>query len=364
MTNVSEMPLKVMHCIHSLVGGGAESQLRMLVNASSHHDMVPAIFCVNRRGDHLLANDVAIYESQQTHKYDFSIFRALYNAILDFKPNVIHAWLPASMTIPAMVLSRKFGIPCVSSYRSAMFVRRPLAIAEFLCALFCSAGIISNNPVNNSSKMYRFLYQIKHGIKIANAVSIAPNLAMPARRSCQSKRPSILFAGRITRVKNWDCLVRSLPIVLAHRDIELKICGQGEEMVLLLEAIQREGIQSHVQVLGYRDDLHVLMSQADMLVLPSWHEGMSNVFLEALSIGLPCVVSDIPANREVIGSSECALIFDPRSSRDLAERIIWVLDNPDHVIEMVKRGLNVAGARSPSNLAAECKKYYTNICVT
>jgi glycosyltransferase involved in cell wall biosynthesis len=83
-----------------------------------------------------------------------------------------------------------------------------------------------------------------------------------------------------------------------------------------------------VRFLGFRfgQDLLELMCNCFMFVQPSESEGLSMSLLEALSFGRPVVYSDIPENTEV--AEGCGLSFRTGDSRDLAERMALVLENP------------------------------------
>src|SRR5690348_6970213 len=79
-------PLRVLHCIHALHGGGAERQLKLLAGASHSAAVQSAIFCVEP-GDTGTLN-VPIYQARKKGKFDLSIYNALMEAISDFQPDV------------------------------------------------------------------------------------------------------------------------------------------------------------------------------------------------------------------------------------------------------------------------------------
>ena len=69
---------------------------------------------------------------------------------------------------------------------------------------------------------------------------------------------------------------------------------------------------------------------------------MPNVLLEALALGLPCVISDIPAHRFIDGGRKCARMFNPMAPAELAECLTDVFNSPELSTEMVKAGIEVA----------------------
>jgi glycosyltransferase involved in cell wall biosynthesis len=353
--------VRVLHCIHSLSGGGAERQLKLIANISRSVGINSAIFCVNDAGNDIHDPTVKIYKSKRANKYNLSIFSSLNRAINNFNPNIVHLWLPEVVTIPAMLVSFMNRIPCVHSYRNMMRFRRPLSVLDFIVSIITTSGIISNNPVSQSSLLYRLLFKIKSGIVISNAV----NINSVFRRTCHNKPADqphkILFVGRITKQKNLGCLLKALPSIESRFKWELAICGEGEEQPETLKLIDKLKIGDRVKLLGYCTEIYSIMQKADVLILPSKYEGMPNILLEALEIGLPCIVSNIPAHANIIGHHNCALTFDPTSPTDLARTINRFFNDETIGQILVQAGWNVAKVYNPERMATLFYDYYSDI---
>lgn len=333
----------------------------MLAEGSAKQAMEVGIFCLNDKGNDIQDAFVRIYRSRHSNRYSLRIFESLNAAIDDFKPDVLHAWLPGSVTIPAMLLALKNRLPCVFSYRVAMMFNRPLAVIEYVLALFAASRIVTNNSVKQANAAYRLLYRLKDGVHIRNAVSVETGLLnVPALKSVDELH-KVLFVGRITKQKNWPCLLRAIPLVDPGCDVQLVVCGEGEEKEQLLAMADELDIAKKVQNLGYQQNIYPIMRSCDMLVLPSWYEGMPNVLLEALSIGLPCIVSDIPAHRDIIGDTGCALLFDPSNPKELAVRIGLLSGDQTTARGMAERGKIVAQDYCPERMVREYRELYSSI---
>lgn len=353
--------IRVLHCIHSLSGGGAEKQLRILSEESGKQAMVAGIFCVNDKGNDIHDTQVRIYRSGKANKYNLNIFRSLDAAIEDFRPDLLHAWLPASVTIPAMILALKNRLPCLFSYRVAMSFNRPIALPEYFLALFAASRIVTNNVVDHSQAAYRFLYRCKRGVQIKNAVRLLDEYQKGPVHNVTDGPYKVLFVGRITKQKNWPCVLRALLHLGPDCRIQVIICGDGEEKAELFAMADELALTDKLQYLGYQQDIYRIMQSCDMLVLPSWFEGMPNVLLEALQIGLPCIVSDIPAHRDIIGGRDCALLFDPSDPKELAAGIRLLCDNHTIAQELADKGRAVAANYLPERMAREYYELYANI---
>ena len=80
--------------------------------------------------------------------------------------------------------------------------------------------------------------------------------------------------------------------------VEFHIVGSFEEGYKpLMDELEQTGV---VKYHGYQSDMKHFYAMADCVVLPSYHEGMSNVLLEAAASGRPLITSDIPGCREAV----------------------------------------------------------------
>lgn len=115
------------------------------------------------------------------------------------------------------------------------------------------------------------------------------------------------------------------PLVAAHAAIEARRVGSAVRLLFAGDGPLRPQLESlasesrAIDVLGFRNDVPRLLAAVDFFVLPSTREGLSFALLEAMSIGLPPIVSDAPGNRDAVGD---AGIVVPRGSvEDFAEAL-------------------------------------------
>ena len=81
--------------------------------------------------------------------------------------------------------------------------------------------------------------------------------------------------------------------------------------------------------MGERDDVPALFSAADFGILNSWEEGFSNVILEAMSAGLPMIVTDVGGNPEVVLNEETGLVVPSRDVAALGEAVLRLARDPN-----------------------------------
>lgn len=98
----------------------------------------------------------------------------------------------------------------------------------------------------------------------------------------------------------------------------------------LIERIRGLGLERHVTLTGYRDDIPELLGVMDIFTLPTFtHEGLPRSILEAMGMGLPVVTTDIRGCREAVIHQQTGLIVPPQDSEALAEALALLLANPD-----------------------------------
>jgi glycosyltransferase involved in cell wall biosynthesis len=152
-----------------------------------------------------------------------------------------------------------------------------------------------------------------------------PFFAAPAGER-RGGRPAVIAAfGVAKRYKNVECLVRALASIADARPAVqlLLLGGDGGARDL----IERLGVDGRVRITGPLADteLRASIRDAAVFVVPSLVEGFGLPVLEAMALGTPVVVSDVPALREVAG--DAALVFDPYRPESLAAALTSVLDD-------------------------------------
>jgi glycosyltransferase involved in cell wall biosynthesis len=156
-------------------------------------------------------------------------------------------------------------------------------------------------------------------IEIPNGVEVQP-LGDPARARAQlgiaPDARVILYVGRLDREKGTRLLAEAWPLVRAPH-ATLIVAGDGPERDLLVGA----------DVRGIVTNVTAYYTAADVFVLPSESEGISNALLEAMASGLPVIATDVGGNRAVIANDRVGVLVQ-RDARAFAAAIDSVLADP------------------------------------
>lgn len=102
--------------------------------------------------------------------------------------------------------------------------------------------------------------------------------------------------------KNIDTLIKAFKKAKID-NAYLLICGEGQEKESLQALIDREGLQNSVKLLGFRSDISELLHCADVFVFPTKQEGLPGALMEAMATGIPCVVSNVRGNIDLLGDT-------------------------------------------------------------
>lgn len=133
----------------------------------------------------------------------------------------------------------------------------------------------------------------------------------------------VLVVGRLEKNKNCGMVIEAVRKVEKAR---LVFCGDGEERLRLEKKTHDLGMQDRVIFLGNRKDMSDIYHMADCFVLASFREGLSRSIMEAMACGLPCIVSDIRGNRDLI-DSQGGFLFNPTDVDALAGNIKSLMDS-------------------------------------
>ena len=163
----------------------------------------------------------------------------------------------------------------------------------------------------------------------------------------------LFHAGRLTEVKNQR---KILSIVADAFDggmkVKLIIAGEGELRQDLEEYANELGIHDRVIFLGNRNDVFNLYQAADVMLLPSFHEGFPVTLAEAQTSGLPCLVSDrVSSETNLIGLVQFLSIDD-------SDNRVWITALRDIQTSNNDRGMAYKKVSEAGyNIASVCREF-------
>lgn len=242
-------------------------------------------------------------------------------------PDVLHVHTGQAL-VPEIVrlVARVLGVPYVAHVH--LLVRPSSAVGRLLLPVYdtllygpflrraqrviCLTGAMREEVVTR--------FRVPRG-----RVRVVPNgvdRGVPAPRPEARAPRELLFVGRLVEQKNVLALVEAMAEL--PRDVTLRIVGDGELAPAVEARIRALGL-TNVRLEGRMDqpELAAAYRRATALLMPSTHEGMPLVLLEALAAGVPVVCSRIPELVEVGG--DAVLTVDPVTPHTLAAAVAGLL---------------------------------------
>lgn len=186
---------------------------------------------------------------------------------------------------------------------------------------------------------------LKTQAMVANESRLRPWMITEVDRSEVHHPLRVLYAGRLVPEKGVEVLIEAVARVSKDIPCELWIVGRGPSESGLRQQARKRGIENHIRWFGWvpwGEKLFKLMREADILVLPSFTEGLPLVLIEAMSQSLPVVASATGGVPEIIHDKETGLLFSPGNSEELARCIKKLASDCNLRSLLVANGLKTA----------------------
>jgi glycosyltransferase involved in cell wall biosynthesis len=157
-----------------------------------------------------------------------------------------------------------------------------------------------------------------------------------ARMNELARRGPVICALTLLRPgKGIETLIDAAPRILArHPNTQIAIGGGGPDIELLRSRTAQRGIASAVHFLGPTADPLSVLRGATLFVHPSWAESFPYVVLEAMSVGLPIVASDVGGIPEALVDGESGLLVAPGDEQALAAALLGLLEDTARATRM------------------------------
>jgi glycosyltransferase involved in cell wall biosynthesis len=141
--------------------------------------------------------------------------------------------------------------------------------------------------------------------------------------------------GRLDRQKNPLDFIRAAAVVAGtYSEVQFLLVGDGALRPQCEALIKELNLEGKFFLLGYREDVHKILPILTITTMSSLWEGLPIAFLEAMSAGKPIVANDVDGAGDVVIDGETGFLVPPREPAEMAERILFLLDNEELCKEM------------------------------
>jgi len=336
--------IKIVHIIATLNVGGTEMMLYKLLPRMRKDRFENIVIALKEKGK--LSED---FESQNIMVYNvggmggisriLALIRSL-KILREINPDIIQGWLVhgnlvaqiASFFLPYRLSTlwniRYTALPRGETKRSLLFIIKLLSILSFL-----PQKIVFNSKAGADDHC-RMGYRSDKSCIIPNGFDTKLFSPSWKNRSCVRSELNISeedvligLIGRFDPLKDHSCFLKAGAMLLSRkRGIFFLLAGREVDWQNrhLKQFIEKLGMSEKVFLLGERRDVHRIAAAFDIAACSSVAEGFPNVIGEAMSCGIPCVVTDVGDTAWLVGDS--GMVVPPRNHVALCEAWLKLIE--------------------------------------
>lgn len=362
--------MHIMIVIHSLRGGGAE---RVAVDLSAYWVRlgykVSLVTQMTKKTDaYPMPEGVERYVMGTAHETGGGVrgaianwrrVRSLRKLIKKHKPDCVLGMMTTASILSVMAAK---GLPCrvlVSEHTHPPMQKLPEAWQRLRRWAYPQAHAVVA-LTSGTARWIRDHIPGSRVVIIPNAVRwpLAPQepiVTVPEK----GERLRLLAVGRLHSVKGFDLLTEAFAMVANYfPDWDLVILGEGDERQTLQKQIDEAGLAERITLLGRVGNMADWYQSADMYVLSSRAEGLSNTLLEAMASGLPVVATDCDTGpREIIRDNiDGILVNPPEDPEALAAHLSDLMARPLKRTALSRRAVDVKDRFSVPGVMAQWER--------
>jgi glycosyltransferase involved in cell wall biosynthesis len=338
--------MRVCHFVSGDVWAGAEVQVATLLRALKALpglELSAIVLNYGRLHDELAQLGIPVAVCDESRMGFARLFLAARSRLMEFRPEILHthgykenvlgAAAGRASCRPRLVQTWHGileNLPGWAGLKMSVYDRINVAVGR------TAADAI----IGVSSEIARVLQQrhsstdvrcIRNGIDTARVVPALGRTAMRDRLAIAHDSLVVGSVGRLMPIKGFGHLIEAFAQLRGRRaapGARLMIVGDGPLRSELEQCAERLGVSGDVSFLGARDDVYDLMSAFDVFALPSLHEGIPMVILEAMAVGVPIVASRVGGIPEILEDGRDALLVPAGDAGALAKGIETLASSP------------------------------------
>jgi glycosyltransferase involved in cell wall biosynthesis len=336
---VHSAKMKIAHVNDCLDMGGSEKLTTILCRlqrALGHSASVHCLYSIGVLGRELQVEgmDVVLHGPSSPIR----LMRSLYRSFKSRTPDVVHCH-NSTATVLGALPARLAGVKTIVATRHSL-VQPPYQLQSELrfavASRWCDwiVGVCESTQRNLAAAPLAARGKIVH---IYNGASAANPDAVPRAKSGYT----LLHVGRLVPEKDQATLLHAVAIARPHiPDVHLWIIGDGPLGTDLRKLSSDLGLNDRVTFFGAQNDISQFLVAADLFVMSSKTEGLPLALLEAMSVGLPAVITDVGGMSEIALLSHAAVRVPTSDPEALAIALCDAAANRDEPSEAGKSALH------------------------
>jgi len=373
---------RVLHVIVGLGQGGAESMLWRLLSRTDSARFASSVVSLTDEDafeSRIASLGISVYKLK-IHSAWTGVKGAarLFSLTRRIGPDIIQGWMPHGNIagLLARVVASK-GVPLVWSIRQSLYdlnyeTRTTARLIRLGARLSRQPEAIVYNSHTARTHHEALGFSKDRGTVIPNGFdSDVFKPSLEHRRSLRSElgigedARLVGLTGRFHPMKGHDTFIEAARTVRTrHPQSRFVMVGPGMDRhnADLTNRLERAGLAEATHLLGVRDDIQRIDAALDVAVSSSFTEAFPNVIGEAMSCGVPCVVTDVGDSALLVGDT--GVVVPPRNPEKLASGMSRLLDLSRQEIELLgtKARQRIVSEFSLDRMAGSFSSLYLSIC--
>lgn len=299
------------------------------------------------------SENVLFHHIEMTRKItpfkDFVALLKLFIFLKKEKPTMVHSHTPKAGML-AMIASKIAGVPIrihtvggLPLMESIGFKRKVLEFVEKL-TYYCATNIYPNsnglydfiikNKITTAKKLKVIANGSTNGINTSyfSASQVSEDHQRSLKQDLKIKDADFVFVfvGRIVGDKGINEMVTAFKkIDMENLNLKLLLVGEQENELDPLQenTIKELELNCNIIRLGWQKDVRPFLAISNVLILPTYREGFPNVVMQAGSMGLPAIVTDINGCNEIIKDGKNGIIIPVRNVVAIEEAVLKLKNN-------------------------------------
>lgn len=357
---------QIMIVIGQLGHGGAERQLYYLL---SNVDLPIMVVCLEEGGywaEPIRELGIELIELKRRGRLDFVRLWSLYKLVRERRPDVLHLFVDnAGSGLTCRIVAQLVGVRRFIVGERNHPTHHPKWYLSILRLLNTRVyAVICNSYRAREFMAERRLVPAHKLLVIPNAIDVdrfsRRTTDYPWRDDWRGKQVVALIAKLLVQKRPLLFVEAAKRIHQQTPDIRFTIIGDGHLREQVVEKIESFGLTDTFALLGQRNDIPELLNHIDVLLLVSDWEGMPNVLLEAMSVGVPIVTTDGGDSRKLVEESGAGYVVPVGDVESITAQAVHLLENDSLRQEMGQKGTTYAQDFSIGAMVGRYRELYTN----
>jgi N-acetylglucosaminyldiphosphoundecaprenol N-acetyl-beta-D-mannosaminyltransferase len=196
--------------------------------------------------------------------------------------------------------------------------------------------------IHCTEELYNFY---KNKIKGPKNIMIPHSINIENQERSKLKNLQIISVGRISPEKGFLDLIDVMKeVTKINSQINLIICGDGQEAEKVREKIKENNLENNIKMLGFLSGkkLEEKYIESTIYIMPSISESFGLVLLEAMHFGLPCIAFDTASGAREILKNNTGILIKDRNKKEMAKEILSLITNKEKLKEYQNKGIKKA----------------------